>query len=317
MVLVQRHLEKICQTSEIPLLLCGAPGTGKEVMARWVHQRSMHAAGQFVKISCGAIPGTLLESELFGYERGAFTGATTTRPGWVEMAHLGTLFLDEISALEFQLQAKLLQFLQDGQFSRLGSHDQRTVKVQIISSSNRDLGSDVRSGRFRADLYYRLSALQVKLPTLEDRRDDIPSISQYLLSTYQRQFGKAWEPLSSELMAYLTNLKWPGNIRELANSMARYALIGQDAFPVPEPGLTRNRKALTLGDSTLSLKRVTGLAIRQVERAVILEALRSNKWNRRRTAEQLKISYRALIYKIRDSGLVSSNPRRSRNTISH
>ncbi|MCU1241335.1 MAG: hypothetical protein JWO71_2061 [Candidatus Acidoferrum typicum] len=287
--------------------MCGDAGTGKETVARWMHCRSPYKTGQFVKVNCAAIPGSLLESELFGYEKGAFTGAHVSKPGRVELADHGTLFLDEIADLDMALQSKLLHFVQDGTFSRIGGESEKFVETRIICSTNRDLEQEIEAGRFRADLYYRISVFQIKLPRLSERREDVCALAQYFQGVYQRQFGKECDPIEAETLHFLKNLPWPGNVRELSNCIARYVLIGQDAFaikPFPKqtPISTSGGSAVTRG---VPLRSIAKEAIRELERNVILEALRTNQWNRRKTAQALKISYRALIYKIRDAGLIS------------
>jgi two-component system, NtrC family, response regulator AtoC len=309
MSVVHNRVEKICHTS-VPVLFCGDAGTGKEMVARWMHCRSPYKEGQFVKVNCAAIPGSLLESELFGYEKGAFTGAHASKPGRVELADRGTLFLDEIADLGMGLQSKLLHFVQDGTFSRIGGEAEKFVEARIICSTNRDLEQEIEAGRFRADLYYRISVFQIKLPKLSERREDVPALAQYFRTMYQRQFAKECDPLGSDTLDTLENLPWPGNVRELSNCIARYVLIGQDAFIIPQD-LRRRRVTGTIGttaESRLPLRSIAKDAIRELERNVILEALRNNQWNRRKTAQALKISYRALIYKIRDAGLISRRP---------
>lgn len=307
MSLVQKRVEKICHT-DVPVLLCGDAGTGKEIVARWMHCRSPYRDGQFVKVNCAAIPGLLLESELFGYEKGAFTGAHAAKPGRVELAHKGTLFLDEIADLDMGLQSKLLHFVQDGTFSRIGGESETFVETRIMCSTNRDLEREVEAGRFRADLYYRISVFQIKLPKLSQRREDVPALAQYFRTLYQRQFAKESDPLGSEMLNYLESLSWPGNVRELSNCIARYVLIGQDAFAIQD--FPKKRSVSEVADSggnrKLPLRSRAKEAIRELERNVILEALRTHQWNRRKAAQALKISYRALIYKIRDAGLRES-----------
>jgi two-component system response regulator AtoC len=306
MAVLRKRVDKICHTN-VPVLLCGDAGTGKEMVGRWMHGHSAYSNGQFVKVNCAAIPGELLESELFGYKKGAFTGAHASKPGRVELAHKGTLFLDEIADLDLSLQSKLLQFVQDGSYSRIGDEEERVVDARIICASNKDLAQEINSGRFRADLYYRISVFQVRLPRLGERREDVPLLAEYFRGHYQKQFAKESEPLRSEVLTYLANLNWPGNVRELSNCIARYVLIGPDAF-CPQD-IPQNRKIATVGNSAatagLPLKSIAREAIREIERTVILESLRTNQWNRRKTAQALKISYRALVYKIRDAGLIS------------
>src|SRR5258708_6244970 len=202
---------KVCGTS-VAVLLQGDGGTGKEVLARWIHKHSPYNNGQFVKVNCAAIPGTLLESELFGYEKGAFTGAQTAKPGRVELAHGGTLFLDEIADLDMGLQSKLLHFLQDGSFSRIGETAERKVDARLICATNKNLQEEIDGGRFRADLYYRINVVALQLPKLKERREDIPVLAEYLLKMYEKQFAKPSPALSAELLAYLKKLEWPGNL---------------------------------------------------------------------------------------------------------
>lgn len=305
MAAIRLRAEKIRQMN-IPVLLCGAGGTGKEALAKWIHDHSLYRDGQFVKVNCAAIPGTLLESELFGYERGAFTGAQSAKPGRVEMAQQGTLFLDEIAELDAGLQSKLLHFLQDGCFSRIGDHKERNVETRVICATNRDLEAEIRAGRFRADLFYRINVVRFSLPRLSERREDIPEIAEYFRQLYEKQFACASKPFGIEMLGYLKNLDWPGNVRELANGMARYVLIGPESLTVP---VFRRRSlevnVVTQENRSMKLKDFAKEAIRETERKVILQTLRENQWNRRRTAEALKISYRALIYKMRHAGVSS------------
>ncbi len=291
----------------MPVLLCGEGGTGKEALARWIHANSEYSSGDFVKVSCAAIPGTLLESELFGYEQGAFTGANVSKPGRVELAHRGTLFLDEIADLDLNLQSKLLQFLQDGTFSRIGDNSERRIDVRLVCATNRDLDRETDAGRFRQDLFYRIHGFRLKVPTLHERREDIPALAEYFRAHFERQFATKADIFPQEMLEYLKNLNWPGNLRELSNGVARYVLIGPEAAMHLEHAPKKTGTMRTAGDNgvPVPLKRLAKDAIREMERNVILEALRANKWNRRKTAQALKISYRALIYKIHDAGLMT------------
>jgi two-component system, NtrC family, response regulator AtoC len=306
---VRQKALKICRT-DVAVLLLGDGGTGKEVLARWLHAHSRFASGEFVKVNCAAIPGSLLESELFGHEKGAFTGASAAKPGRVEMAHQGTLFLDEIADLDPGLQSKLLHFLQDGFFSRLGDQTERTVETRVICATGRRLEEEIAAGRFRADLYYRINVLKIAMPRLADRREDIPRLAEYFLALHAKQFEKECEPFGPELLSYLQNLTWPGNLRELSNCIARYIVVGSEGLLQREA--TRARPAVSSGrnaaQGAMSLKEIAKEAIREMERNAIIEALRANHWNRRKAAQQLKISYRALIYKIRDAGLIVKRP---------
>ena len=307
---VRLRAAKIRDTN-IPVLLYGDGGTGKEVLARWIHKHSPSRTGQFVKVNCAAIPGTLLESELFGYEKGAFTGARESKPGRVELAHNGTLFLDEIAELDLGLQSKLLQFLQDGHYSRIGDETERAVEARLICATNQDLEHEIGLGRFRADLYYRINVVRIRMPRLRERREDIAVLAEYFKEQFERQFAKESAALEPQMLNYLRNLDWPGNLRELSNGIARYVLIGPEAAMIPETSKRRTGAGQTSPGETnaVPLKRITKEAIRDMERNLILEALRANQWNRRRAAVALKISYRALIYKIRDAGLISGRPK--------
>ena len=304
---IRRTALKISQTG-LPVLLCGEGGTGKEAVARWIHGNSTFNNGEFVKVNCAAIPGALLESELFGYERGAFTGANVAKPGRVESAHGGTLFLDEIADLDLQLQSKLLHFLQDGTFSRLGDASERRVDTRVICSSNKSLEAEIAAGRFRQDLYYRIQVFRLELPPLRERREDIPALAEYFRAQFAKQFGMNSSDFPPGMSEYLKNLPWPGNMRELSNGVARYVLIGPDAAMHAEStGNWSNghRSVTPAGQAPVTLKRLAKDAIRELEKSVILETLHANHWNRRKTAQALKISYRALIYKIRDAGLAT------------
>ncbi len=303
---LRQRAAKVCGTS-VAVLLQGDGGTGKEVLARWIHKHSLYNNGQFVKVNCAAIPGTLLESELFGYEKGAFTGAHGVKPGRVELAHQGTLFLDEIADLDLGLQSKLLHFLQDGHFSRIGDEAERVVETRLLCATNKNLEQEIEQGRFRADLFYRINVVCLKLPRLCERGEDIPLLAEYFLNQFERKFEKKAEPVTKGMMRYLQNLDWPGNIRELSNGIARHVLIGAEASITQEP-IFRQPSAISANQfaaGTIPLKQIAREAIREKEKGYILEALHANQWNRRRTAKALKISYRALIYKIRNIGLLA------------
>lgn len=309
MAAVRQRVAKL-GLADVPILLSGEGGTGKEVLARWIHASSPVRSGEMVKVNCAAIPGSLLESEMFGYEKGAFTGAHAAKPGRVEQAHNGTLFLDEISDLSMGLQSKLLHFLQDGKFSRLGGAEELRVNSRVICATNRDLEQQIEAGHFRTDLYYRINVVRLRLPQLRERREDIPALVEYFRKLYVQQFGRDAEPLGPEMIGYLQHQQWPGNIRELSNTVARYVLIGPESLVPAETRVRRGGVRAGEDANPLPLKRVAKDAIREMERNVILDTLRANQWNRRKTAAALKISYRALIYKIRDAGLVSRHSRR-------
>jgi two-component system, NtrC family, response regulator AtoC len=300
--------------ANVPVLITGESGTGKDIIARLVHGLSPWKSGPFVKVNCPAIPGTLLESELFGYEKGAFTGAFGSKPGRVEMAHRGTLFLDEISELDPSLQSKLLQLLQDGQFCRIGAQEDKKVEVRVVCATNRDLQSEIESGSFRQDLFYRINVVNLRMPALRERRGDIEDLCNYFLEYYNRKFNCRARALSSEVISVLQKYHWPGNIRELENLIKRYVILGhEDAITsdlvAREPDFLNPEISL---DGPISLKKLTRQAVRELERKVILKVLQQHHWNRKQAARTLGISYRALLYKIRDAGLPSNRALRMR-----
>lgn len=289
----------------VPVLVLGESGTGKEVLARFIHARSPWRNGPFIKVNCPAIPGTLLESELFGYEKGAFTGAVAAKPGRMELAQDGTLFLDEIAELDAGLQAKLLHVLQDGHFTRIGDHEERRMDARVICATNRHLPGEIESGKFRSDLLYRINVISITLPSLRERREDIPYLAEYIREQCNRRFKREVPPLSRETLQVLQNREWPGNVRELENSIARYVVLGTEETFYSEHFERKSAKASyePLPDGNIPLKRIAQQVTRRTERDLILKVLQANHWNRRKTAEVLKISYRALLYKVRQAGL--------------
>ncbi|MFB3813645.1 MAG: sigma-54 interaction domain-containing protein [Terriglobales bacterium] len=309
MAAIRHKLDKVADTN-IPVLIQGESGTGKEIIAKYIHQRSIWAKGPFAKVNCPAIPATLVESELFGYERGAFTGAVGSKPGRVEMAQRGTLFLDEISELAFGLQSKLLQLLQDGHFCPIGGSEDKKVDVRIVCATNRQLGREVDEGRFRQDLYYRINVVSVHLPPLRERIEDVAVLVDYFLDEHSRRYNCAARPLSSGTMAVLRAHNWPGNVRELENVVKRYVVLGSEEVITSD---LRGRGAEVIEpdiplDSAMSLKKVTKQAMKDLEQKMILNALQANQWNRKRAARALNISYRALLYKLKLAGLRRSDP---------
>ena len=297
----------------VPILILGESGTGKEVLARFVHSRSPWRGGPFIKVNCPAIPGTLLESELFGYARGAFTGANNSKPGRMELAQGGTLFLDEIAELDASLQAKLLHVLQDGHFTRIGDHEERQMDARVICATNRDLSREIEKGGFRADLFYRINVISITLPPLRERRDDIPHLAEYLRERFNVRFKREAGPLTRETLHLLRQREWPGNVRELENCMARYVILGsEEAFFVDrtERSASAEISYEANEEGAIPLKRIAQQVTRRMEHDVILKVLQANHWNRRKAAEVLKISYRALLYKVRQAGLPAKRPRR-------
>ena len=311
MRVVRQKVEKVAGTN-VPVLIQGESGTGKEVLARLIHRLSACVSGPFVKVNCAAIPGTLLESELFGFQKGSFTGAYASKPGRVELAHRGTLFLDEIAELEPGLQAKLLQLLQDGQFCRIGDQEDKRVEARVLCATNRQLEKEIANGSFRQDLFYRINVISIYLPPLRERLDDIPVLVEYFLGYYNQRFQRHAPPFSREVLEMFQHKDWPGNIRELENSVARYVILGSEEAFCNE--LMEKRPAQisyeVTEDGSIPLKRIAKQAIREMERTLILRVLQANHWNRRKTAEVLKISYRALLYKIRQAGLPPKRVRR-------
>lgn len=305
----RKKVEKLVGTN-VPVLIQGESGTGKEVIAHLSHRWSPWCDGPFVKVSCPAIPSTLLESELFGYEKGAFTGAYGTKPGRVEMAHRGTLFLDEIAEMDLAIQAKVLQLLQDGQFCRIGAQEDKRVEVRVICATNRELEKEIQAGSFRQDLFYRINVVNLYLPPLRERREDIPELLDYFLQRHCAGFKCSARPFTRQFIRLLQRYDWPGNIRQLENFVKRYVIFGPEeaiSWERGDQGPSRLDPPVRT-DATIPLKEVTRHAVREMERKIILKTLQAKQWNRKAAARSLKISYRALLYKIRQSGLPSTRP---------
>jgi two-component system response regulator AtoC len=303
---VRQKVEKVAGAN-IAVLIQGESGTGKEIIAKQIHARSLWQSGPFVKVSCPAIPGTLMESELFGYERGSFTGANGTKPGRVELAQNGTLFLDEIAEVEPSLQAKLLQLLQDGQFCRIGGQEDKRVEVRVVCATNRNLEKGIQQGTFRRDLFYRINVVNIHLPSLRARAEDIPGMCDFFRQVYSEKFNRPTPPLSARTLDSLQRYEWPGNIRELENVIKRYVVLGsEDAITVQlAEGTTTSSIPDTLTQESISLKKVTRQAVQELESKIILKILQTHNWNRRRAASALNISYRALLYKLKQAGMTA------------
>ncbi len=303
---VRQKIERVAGAS-IPVLIQGESGTGKEIAAKLIHNWSPWKEGPFVKVNCPAIPSTLLESELFGYEKGAFTGAYGTKPGRIEMAHRGTLFMDEISELAPTLQAKLLQLLQDGQFCRIGAQVDRRVEARIVCATNRRLDSEIEAGAFRRDLFYRINVVNLQLPALRERSEDIPLLIDYFLQYYIQKYNTQAIPLSLQLVRRLQSHSWPGNIRELENLIKRYVVLrSEDAIAselVPRTHDCFDPEIPSEGN--ISLKTLTRQAVQKLERKVMQKVLQAHRWNRKQAARALGISYRAMLYKMKQAGLPS------------
>jgi two-component system response regulator AtoC len=281
----------------------GESGTGKDIFARLLHARSNRSNHTFVKVNCPAIPHSLIESELFGYEKGAFTGAYATKRGRVELAHQGTLFLDEVSGLDVSIQAKLLQVLQDGGFMRVGAQESRTVNTRLICAANGDLRQQTEQGSFRLDFFYRINAVTIDLPPLRQRTADLPQLVDYFLNVHSKAYRLEPKPLSREIMRMMQRYNWPGNIRQLENLVRGYVLMGDEeslAADLIPSGATGIVPEIDLANP-ISLKQITKAATRGLEREIILKVLQANGWSRRKTARWLNISYRSLLYKLQES----------------
>jgi two-component system response regulator AtoC len=339
---VRDLIERVADT-DVTVLVRGESGTGKELIARALYSSSLRREKPFVKVNCAALPTELLESELFGFERGAFTGAIQHKPGKFEFANHGTMFLDEVSEMSPALQAKLLPVLQDGEFARLGGKHDVHVDVRIIAATNRDLEQAVADGQFREDLFFRLNVVCIQLPPLRERRDEIPMLSDYFLKKYSVQYHKPHLEVSPATMNLFMEYDWPGNIRELENLIKRAVVLGseapirseitqgmaqfahrhslrgpaatpangtavaarQPAAPAPPlaPASPTAIAAAAAENGNYSLKDVSRTAAREAERALIFKMLNHTRWNRKETAEILGISYKALLYKIKENGL--------------
>jgi two-component system response regulator HydG len=277
--------------SETRVLITGESGTGKEVVADMIHVWSSRAGGPLIKINCAAIPETLLESELFGHEKGSFTGASALRIGRFEEADGGTIFLDEISEMSPALQAKLLRVTQDGKFQRIGSNREVRTNARILAASNRDLEAEVKAGRFREDLFYRLNVVELNLPPLRERREDILPLANLFTAEFARNRAR----LAEATVNCLQNYPWPGNVRELRNAIERAVLLSQSELILPEHLPAKLREA---AKSAAPLPPVDAQTMDEIERHAILAALKQHQHNRTETAKALGISRRALLYKL-------------------
>lgn len=280
------------------VLITGESGTGKELVARAIHSSGARASGPFVVVNCGAIPAQLLESELFGHVRGAFTDAHRNKSGLFQEADGGTIFLDEVGELPMELQVKLLRVLQEGEIRRVG--DVRSVKldVRVVAATLRDLKEEIKKGAFRDDLYYRLNVIEIKLPPLRERPGDIPGLASFFMEKYARRFGKAVKSISPEALASLVSYGWPGNIRELENVIER-AMILEETGTIRNVSLPISSGPAARASQELSIKK----AQEELEKDLIARALEKTGNNRTRAAQLLEISHRALLYKIKSYGL--------------
>ena len=316
---VQRTALRVAK-SEVPVLITGETGVGKDVVARFIHLNSALSDRPFVKVNCAAMPSELVESELFGYRKGAFTGAYIDRPGKFEFANNGTIFLDEIAEFTSSVQAKLLQVLQDGQFSRLGSNEEVQINVRVLAATNRRLEAAIREGKFREDLYYRLNVVNINVSPLRHRRDDIPAFCEFFLGRYAKQYESEVTEIPGSLLEAFQTYPWPGNVRELENIIKRFAVL-QDAASIESELREKmsNDTAMgieevagdyveqAVGSDDLDLKEVTRRAISKVERDMILRTLRKTNWNKSQAARELRVSYKTLLTKIEQYGIEPSD----------
>ena len=305
--------------SEVTVLITGESGTGKELVARAIHELSHRRNNPFIKVNSAALPSNLLESELFGFEKGAFTGAWQQKPGKFKLAHSGSLLLDEIGEIPLPMQAKLLQVIQDNELSALGSTENTKIDVRVFAATNANLAQMVSERRFRSDLYYRLNVVSVYLPPLRERKEDIKTLTHYFLEKHAKRYGKEKASLKERTWELFYQYSWPGNIRELENIIQSITVLGNEenfwnklknrACPVDGPGQVGNglpapawayTNFKSRSGNSRSLKEVANEAARKAETDAILNVLCHTRWNRRRAAEILKISYKALLNKIKE-----------------
>jgi transcriptional regulator with PAS, ATPase and Fis domain len=293
--------------SDIPVLILGESGTGKEIVAMYTHQMSRRSGRMFLKVNCAAMPADLLESELFGYEQGAFTGATKSKPGKFELCDGGTIFLDEIGEMPPSLQAKLLHVLQDGTFSRLGSRGPTKTDVRIIAATNVNMKDAMARKTFREDLYYRLNGLSLILPPLRERLDEVPAMANYFMRKGAKKYELQPLPISPALLSAFEQYTWPGNLRELENIINRYLILQDEKTVIAE--LEEARSAPALPDKAQDhveaggLKKLVRGLKGEAESSVIAGVLEETGWNRKAAANDLQISYKALLYKIKQYDL--------------
>jgi len=308
---------------DVPVLILGESGTGKEVTAHLIHKLSARSNERLLKVNCAALPGELLESELFGYERGAFTGATRTKAGKFELCDKGTILLDEVAEMPANLQAKLLQVLQDKQFFRLGGEATIEVNVRMLAATNVNVQQAIADRRFREDLYYRLSAFTIVLPPLRERQDEIPVLLCEFMQRIAAQYSRTALPFSRQLIDACLHYAWPGNLRELQNFVKRYLVMADEGMAISELQANQRRKfvpahtvsdlasppVVPVNDSAAAPDRARDLKFLvrnlkdETEIQAITKALAETNWNRKKTARVLHISYRSLLYKIRQHGI--------------
>ncbi|HXE62029.1 MAG TPA: sigma-54 dependent transcriptional regulator [Bryobacteraceae bacterium] len=311
-----RELAAQVADTDVPVLILGESGVGKEVMARHIHYSSARRNEQLLKVNCAALPSELLESELFGYERGAFTGALRDKPGKFELAGRGTIFLDEIGEMSPLLQAKLLHVLQDGEFTRLGGTKPQCSSARVVTATNQRLEECVAEGTFREDLYYRLNVIRIEIPPLRERREDIAPLCTFLINLYSARYKRPAREIPPDLMEAIDNYSWPGNVRQLENIIKRFVILPdvnlalgelvepEAAHEIPAAramaaGSAAQTAPVDLPRDNSSLKKLSSLAAERVEREVVLRTLNEVNWNRKLAAKKLSISYKALLNKIK------------------
>lgn len=289
---------------DIPVLLLGESGTGKEVISLLIHSLSSRAREPFLKVNCAALPANLLESELFGFEAGSFSGATKAKPGKFELCNNGTILLDEIGEMPRELQAKLLHVLQDGQFCRLGGQQIQKVDVRILSATNVDVEKAIAAKQLREDLYYRLSGFTIHIPPLRERKTEIPPLMKHFMRRMADQHGRRPLDFTQRLIHACLSYSWPGNIRELENFVKRYFVLGDENLALSALQLSKEFAEPTTNASDSSgLKGLARSAKKEAEAGAILNALSQTRWHRGKAATLLNISYKALLYKIQEYGL--------------
>jgi two-component system response regulator AtoC len=303
---VLEMMDKVAKSEAATVLIQGESGTGKELVAKWIHYESNRADKPFVAINCAAVPATLLESELFGHERGAFTDAKATKKGLFELADGGTVFLDEIGDMEMGMQAKLLRFLEDRTFRRIGGSKVITVDVRIISATNKDLMRAIDEKIFRNDLYYRLQVIPIYLPPLRERREDILLLANYFIDAYGREFNKRVKGISSMAEKLLVEYNWPGNIRELKNVIERAIILGnEDMLLIEHLPLEILAKTSTLSAPMVTFKLPPeGVDIEEVEKELIRQALEITEWNQSKAAKKLSLGIDAFRYRMKKFGFL-------------
>jgi DNA-binding NtrC family response regulator len=302
-----RSQAKLVANVDIPVLILGESGTGKEVVAKLIHKYSSRSHRTFLKVNCAAVPADLLESELFGYEPGAFTGANTSKPGKFELCNKGTILLDEIGEMPPALQAKLLHVLQDQQFSRLGSRHVVQVDVRVLAATNINIQEAIASRKLREDLYYRLNGFSITLPPLRQRKEEIPILLKHFMSQVAERYARPPLPLSPSLLRACEGYNWPGNLRELANFVKRYMVLADEEMAMAELAPPTQQKSIAAtaaaglnpASAANGLKSIVRSVKDEAEIEAINRALQETNWNRKKAAALLQISYKALLYKIR------------------